>query len=1109
MSNERTKHLTKAATALLLALLIALGALSLGFGLTAKAATPPSLTIASGTTYRYSVSKKNPDSVKYGTATATTSKMTISQSGNTFTIAESENNKLYELGYVPIVTSLRVPAETTLYVTLTFTLSGKKNGSGSAQETIELFDFGDEDKSSSLTFKTKENSGSYTKASDRNGDNGMSANYTVTVAYQNTGTTTKTIYHYFGFFAGVHYGSTKSHRLEASCTVSSGTVTTGNSVTPQINYNQSDARTSVAESGKLSSATYSKNNFVPDVAYTSLTKEQQDTVKSLNKYCDDDNTWYKCRLSVQKLSETKLQIFYNDKPNNITFGRVAYTPFTVPITVPAYTKRTYYLTFEITYKRGTDSGAGFFAELIEGSVPDAFNTDTTADMTGNTKLRVYSTSGGVTATHAGTVELGVELNNDSGTEKTFNLSYVFFAGHRNTGMYQPRPTFELELKNIGYNQYTDTYNVTTQKQNCKISVASTVSGFTQLTATVTPNTGYSLPSSVTVKVDGKTLATSKYTYTKSTGKITIPMDYVKGAICISASGVANKYTVTFDANGGTVDTKTMTVTYGSTYGTLPTATRAGYTFFGWYTAATNGARVESTTRVSRAASHTLYAQWGLTHANHKVCYAQNNTTCAGCRHESIKTWKGWNGTDAISYDESGVAYIAMTEDVTSSLSVAQGKTLYLCVNGHTLTGSITVNGTLGLSNCKGAGGVSSSGSAIIVNSTGTLNYYNGLLSGGKGDNVPLYVNKNGIVNLYRAPHISSKSADRDYEIRGNSPGFLHLATKLDSPYGGNPIRVNFGTDSSVSLSTYTQVTITTGWSDYMSGVTPTKYFVPRANRNAKVELDATSGELVLRRLRVTLSDGSNTYYLKYNGGKFDTGTTLPTRSRPGYKFDGWYTAETGGTKVVTSTTAFTDDATLYPRFVANTYTVSFNVNYTGGTNPASQKVTYDSTYGALPTPTRAGYTFVGWYTSATGGTKVESSTPVSRTASHTLYAHWEVLEIVSIDITWGAMEFTYADGDWNPETHRYENGGWTPTHTGDDLITIKNTGNVAVNVQFEYTATNTAVSASFSVEAEPLTAPVALPVGEEKKIRLTLNGKPNAKMDGQTIGAVTVKIGGE
>lgn len=43
----------------------------------------------------------------------------------------------------------------------------------------------------------------------------------------------------------------------------------------------------------------------------------------------------------------------------------------------------------------------------------------------------------------------------------------------------------------------------------------------------------------------------------------------------------DRYTVTFDANGGTVNVPSKEVAYGSKYGSLPTPTRTGYTFLGW------------------------------------------------------------------------------------------------------------------------------------------------------------------------------------------------------------------------------------------------------------------------------------------------------------------------------------------------------------------------------------------------------------------------------------------------------------------------------------------------------------------------------------------------
>ena len=570
-------------------------------------AAAPALKVEIGTPYLYAVAKKNPGSIAYGTGTGTASKMTVSQSGSTVTIRETENNKLYELGYVPIITSLSVPAETTLYVTQTFTLEGKKNGSGSAQETIELFDFGTADKSSSLTFKTKSDSSSYTVARDRNDGSSMSANYTAMVAYTNTSTTEKVIKHYFGFFAGVHYGSSKNHRLVASCTVSTVSGVTSGSTTPIIHADPADARTCMQNGAATKTATLAKSKFIPDVDWDSLTAEQQQVFK--NDFATNSGIYYKtawnqARFSAGITADNQLRIAAGDTSGS-SLGRFAYLPFTVPLTVPANTTRTFYLTFSVSYNRNTDSGAGFFAELIEGGVPDSFNTDASAAMTGNTKLRVYSTGGNA---HSGTVELPVTLTNNTASSKTFEQNYVFYAGHRWVGLYTPEPVYSLALNSINYSHYGDRYAVTTKGQNCTVAAPATVPGLTALSATVTANTGYNLPAAVTVTVNGSTLAASKYTY--QGGKITIPAGYIKGAIGITATAVPKTYTVSFHVNysGGTNPTR-RTVTYNSTYGTLPAPTRRGYTFGGWYTTSAFTTQVKSSTTVTTTRDHTLYAKW--------------------------------------------------------------------------------------------------------------------------------------------------------------------------------------------------------------------------------------------------------------------------------------------------------------------------------------------------------------------------------------------------------------------------------------------------------------------------------------------------------------------
>jgi uncharacterized protein (TIGR02145 family)/uncharacterized repeat protein (TIGR02543 family) len=142
-----------------------------------------------------------------------------------------------------------------------------------------------------------------------------------------------------------------------------------------------------------------------------------------------------------------------------------------------------------------------------------------------------------------------------------------------------------------------------------------------------------------------------------------------------------------------------------------------------------------------------------------------------------------------------------------------------------------------------------------------------------------------------------------------------------------------------------------------------------------------------------------TFNINYSGGTNPTNgttgtdgklTTLPTPTRSGYTLAGWFTAATGGTQVSTST-VFTANTTIYAQWTANsvtpsTYTITFNINYTGGTNPASDTTGTDGKLTTLPAPTRSGYTLTGWFTAATGGTQVSTSTVFN--ANTTIYAQW-------------------------------------------------------------------------------------------------------------------------
>ena len=55
----------------------------------------------------------------------------------------------------------------------------------------------------------------------------------------------------------------------------------------------------------------------------------------------------------------------------------------------------------------------------------------------------------------------------------------------------------------------------------------------------------------------------------------------------------------------------LTVTYGGTYANLPTPTKTGYTFQGWYLDSNFQTQVTSTTKVATASDHTLYSKWQI------------------------------------------------------------------------------------------------------------------------------------------------------------------------------------------------------------------------------------------------------------------------------------------------------------------------------------------------------------------------------------------------------------------------------------------------------------------------------------------------------------------
>ena len=116
----------------------------------------------------------------------------------------------------------------------------------------------------------------------------------------------------------------------------------------------------------------------------------------------------------------------------------------------------------------------------------------------------------------------------------------------------------------------------------------------------------------------------------------------------------------------------------------------------------------------------------------------------------------------------------------------------------------------------------------------------------------------------------------------------------------------------------------------------------------------------------------------------------PTRS--GYKFLGWSTSRDSKTVVFSpgQSVFLIEDITLYAVW-AKGYKVTYNAN--GGTVSKKSKLAYYGLeYGTLTTPSRKGYKFLGWFTSKTDGSLIESDSKVTKKKDHTLYAHWEKIK---------------------------------------------------------------------------------------------------------------------
>ena len=186
----------------------------------------------------------------------------------------------------------------------------------------------------------------------------------------------------------------------------------------------------------------------------------------------------------------------------------------------------------------------------------------------------------------------------------------------------------------------------------------------------------------------------------------------------------------------------------------------------------------------------------------------------------------------------------------------------------------------------------------------------------------------------------------------------------------------------------------------------------------------------------------------WDGWVTTVSATTPTRT--GYTFNGWNTQADGtGTNYAASAAiTLTSDVTLYAKWTANTYAVTYNGNgNTGGSVPDSQTKTHglDLTLRTnVNTLTKTNFAFSGWNTNASGtGTNYASGGTYTGNAALNLYAKWAALYTISFDSKGGSavsdIQQSTAGGSIAKPTDPTKTGntfgGWSTTDGGTTAVT--------------------------------------------------------------------------
>ena len=220
------------------------------------------------------------------------------------------------------------------------------------------------------------------------------------------------------------------------------------------------------------------------------------------------------------------------------------------------------------------------------------------------------------------------------------------------------------------------------------------------------------------------------------------------------------------------------------------------------------------------------------------------------------------------------------------------------------------------------------------------------------------------------------------------------------------------------------------WQVISGGVTieNNRFTMPDGN----VEVKAVFEEDVPAPTEFTITvktDGNGTASTSHAKAATGTAITLTATPNKGYHFKEWQVISGGVTienDKFTMPSANVEVKAIFEKDAPTEFTITFDGN--GGTPSVGSMTTTDQKLTSLPSASRSGsYSFDGWYTDKSGGTKITTDTVFS--ANTTVYAHWTYIG---------------GGGGYNPPvtyyTLRFETGG------GSDIPSVREAYNTYIDL---------------------------------------------------------------